>query len=70
MSALPPKADISSSLRDVCFVQKQTHALQQSMPDLGEVLANFHQQFARAIGFRDITVATSRTRFVVVAAQP
>jgi hypothetical protein len=32
-------------------------------------IANFRQQFARAVGFRDITVATGRMRFAVVAAQ-
>jgi hypothetical protein len=36
---------------------------------LGQVLPNLCQQFARAVGFRDITVATGRMRFAVVAAQ-
>src|SRR6516225_8907744 len=36
---------------------------------LSQVLPNLRQQFARAVGFRDITVATGRMRFAVVAAQ-
>ena len=34
-----------------------------------QVLTNLCQQFARAVGFCDVTVATGRMRFAVVAAQ-
>ena len=37
--------------------------------DLLQVLTNLGQQFARAVGFCDVTVATGRMRFAVVAAQ-
>ena len=37
--------------------------------DLLQVLTDLCQEFARAVGFCDITVATSRMRFAVVAAQ-
>ena len=36
---------------------------------LGQVLTNLCQQFARAVGFRDIGVAAGSMRFAVVAAQ-
>ena len=36
---------------------------------LGQVLTNLCQQFARAVGFRDIGVAAGSVRFAVVAAQ-
>src|SRR6516162_7935976 len=36
---------------------------------LGKVLTNFRQQFARAVGLRDISVAAGRMRFTIIAAQ-
>src|SRR6516225_6630401 len=36
---------------------------------LGQVLTNFRQQFARAVGLRDISVAAGRMRFAIIAAQ-
>src|SRR6516165_1869179 len=36
---------------------------------LGQVLTNFCQQFARAVGLRDISVAAGRMRFAIIAAQ-
>ena len=70
MSALPPKADIGSTCQDVRFVPKAdscSAAIDRGL--LGQVLTNLCQQFARAVGFRNITVATGRMRFAVVAAQ-
>jgi hypothetical protein len=43
MSALPPKADMFSTVAMSALGQKQTHALQQSLPVLGEVLPYFCQ---------------------------
>src|SRR5215467_5416291 len=34
MSALPPKAHIAEGKRDICFVPKRTHSLQQYPPNL------------------------------------
>jgi hypothetical protein len=39
------------------WAHKGTHALQQSMPGLGEVLSNFRQQLARTERFRHIVIA-------------
>jgi len=49
--------------------QKQTHALQQSTPGLGEVLPNFRQQLTWAEGLRNVIItargAAQRASFSV-----
>jgi hypothetical protein len=52
MSALPPKADIGTQQRDVCFVPRADIAPDQFDAPLLQVLTNFRQQLARNKRFR------------------
>ena len=63
MSALPSKAEhIGMS----ALGQKRTHAPQQTTGCLGQMLTDFRQEFARAVGFRHIVITAGRIGSFVI----
>src|SRR5207247_2282308 len=69
MSVMLRKRRSATKMRSVAMGQKQTHATAAKIDRLGQMLTNFRQQLARAVGLRHIVITTGHLRDLLLSVE-